>query len=208
MWSIGGWLPVYLIDRLGVSPTGALTVLAVLLDGADGWARIGGVGGLVKMMPHGRLLGISAFCALFGGTALAAANTRGGAVVGIVLMGAGIFGDLCRWRRSRLHHGFRGYHSGYFSGLFAIHDVGRNFAARVRAGAFGGVDGAAGGSDCDYGGELRGVWFDFGDSFGAEGFGELVTVNMDRKRIVAAAFVCRGTGGDERYRPEYGAAQI
>jgi fucose permease len=28
-WSIAGWLPVYLIDRLGMSPTGALMLLAV-----------------------------------------------------------------------------------------------------------------------------------------------------------------------------------
>ncbi len=106
VWSIGGWLPVYLIDRLGMSPTGALTVLAVFWMALTA-GRVGAAA-LVKRMPHGRLLGISAFCALFGGVALTAADTRGGAVVGIVLMGAGFSAIYPLAAGSRLQRGLRG----------------------------------------------------------------------------------------------------
>jgi FHS family glucose/mannose:H+ symporter-like MFS transporter len=117
VWSIAGWLPVYLIDKLGMSPTGALTVLAFFWMALTAGRVVAAA--LVKVMPHGRLLGISAFCALFGGTALTAADTRGGAVVGIFLMGAG-FSAIYPLAAEQIASRFRGYHSGYFSALFAI----------------------------------------------------------------------------------------
>lgn len=114
-WSIAGWLPVYLIDRLGMSPTGAVTLLAIY------WMALtlGRIGAkvLVKVMPHGRLLSISAFCALFGGTALTASDTRGGVVVGILLMGAG-FSAIVPLASERIATRFTRYHPGYFSALF------------------------------------------------------------------------------------------
>lgn len=125
-WSIAGWLPVYLIDRLGMSPTGALMLLAfywmALTAGRMGAATI------VKIVPHGRLLGISAFCALFGGTALAASDTHGGVVIGILLMGAG-FSAIYPLASEHIAARFTGYHSGYFSGLFSFAMSGGVFAA-------------------------------------------------------------------------------
>lgn len=127
-WSIAGWLPVYLIDRLGMSPTAAVTLLAMY------WMALtlGRIGAsvLVRVMPHGRLLGISAFCALFGGTALTASDTRGGVVVGVLLMGAG-FSAIYPLASERIATRFTGYHSGYFSGLFAFAMSGGIFAAFV-----------------------------------------------------------------------------
>jgi hypothetical protein len=81
-------------------------------------------------MPHGRLLGISAFCALFGGTALAASGTRGGVVIGILLMGAG-FSAIYPLASERIAPRFTGYHPGYFSGLFLFAMSGGIFAAFV-----------------------------------------------------------------------------
>ena len=127
-WSIAGWLPVYLIDRLGMSPVGAVMLLAVYW-GALTVGRIGATV-LVKVMPHGRLLGISAFCALFGGTALTASDTRGGVVVGILLMGAG-FSAIYPLASERIATRFTGYHPGYFSGLFMFAMSGGIFAAFV-----------------------------------------------------------------------------
>jgi hypothetical protein len=128
VWSIGGWLPVYLIDRLGMSPTGALNVLAFF------WLALTAgrlaAAALIKVMPHGQLLGISAFCALFGGTALTAANTRGGAVIGILLMGAG-FSAIFPLAAEQIASRFTGYHSGYFSTLFAISMSGGILAAFI-----------------------------------------------------------------------------
>jgi len=127
-WSIAGWLPVYLIDRLGISPTGALMLLAVYWMALTA-GRIG-ASVVVKMMPRGRLLGISAFCALFGGVALTFSDTRGGAVVGILLMGAG-FSAIVPLASERIATRFTSYHSGYFSRLFGFTMSGGIFAAFV-----------------------------------------------------------------------------
>src|SRR5205814_102253 len=63
-WSIAGWLPIFLIHRLGVSPEGSLEMLAVywmaLLFG-----RIGAIV-LLRRAPHGKVLVASATAALFG----------------------------------------------------------------------------------------------------------------------------------------------
>lgn len=116
-WSIAGWLPVFLIDRLGMSPTGAVRLLALYWMALT-LGRIGAVA-LVRVMPHGRLLSISAFCALFGGTALAASDTRGGVVVGILLMGAG-FSAIVPLASERIATRFTSYSPGYFSTLFGV----------------------------------------------------------------------------------------
>lgn len=125
-WSIAGWLPVYLIDRLGMSPVGAVMLLAVYWLALTLGRIVATV--LVKVMPHGRLLGISAFCALFGGTALTASDTRGGVVVGILLMGAG-FSAIYPLASERIATRFTCYHPGYFSGLFTFAMSGGIFAA-------------------------------------------------------------------------------
>jgi fucose permease len=127
-WSIAGWLPVYLIDRLGMSPTGALMSLAIYWMALTA-GRIGAAV-LVNVMPHGRLLGISAFCALFGGTALTASDTKGGVIVGILLMGAG-FSAIVPLASERIATRFTSYHPGYFSGLFGFTMSGGIFAAFV-----------------------------------------------------------------------------
>jgi fucose permease len=127
-WSIAGWLPVYLIDRYGMSPTGALMLLAVYWMALTA-GRIG-ASVVVKIMPRGRLLSISAFCALFGGIALTFSDTRWGAVVGILLMGAG-FSAIVPLASERIATRFTSYHSGYFSRLFGFTMSGGIFAAFV-----------------------------------------------------------------------------
>jgi hypothetical protein len=127
-WSIAGWLPVYLIDRLGMSPSGAVLLLAFYWIALT-MGRIG-TAALLKIMPHGRLLSISAFCALFGGTALTASDTRGGVVVGVLLMGAG-FSAIFPLASERIATRFTGYHSCYFSGLFAFAMSGGIFATFI-----------------------------------------------------------------------------
>lgn len=126
VWGVAGWLPIYLIDRLGMSPVGAVMLLAMY------WMAItaGRMGAplVMRLMPHGRMLGISAFCALFGGTALAAADTRGGVVIGILLMGFG-FAAIYPLALERISTRFTGYHPGYFSNLFLCAMSGGMFAA-------------------------------------------------------------------------------
>jgi FHS family glucose/mannose:H+ symporter-like MFS transporter len=115
-WSIAGWLPVFLIDRLGMSPGKAVDLLAVywlaLTLGRVVTAR------LLPVVRHGRLLAISAFCALFGCIALDT-DTRFGVVTGILLTGAG-FSAIYPLAAERIATRFTYYHPGYFNGIFTF----------------------------------------------------------------------------------------
>jgi FHS family glucose/mannose:H+ symporter-like MFS transporter len=116
-WSIAGWLPILLIDRLGLSPSTAVTLLALywaaLMVGRIIAAR------LLRVFRHGKILGISAFCALFGCAALLAAGSRFGVVVGLLLTGAG-FSAIYPLVAERIASRFSYYHPGYFNGIFTF----------------------------------------------------------------------------------------
>jgi fucose permease len=116
-WSIAGWLPVYLIDRLGLSPATAVTLLALywlaLMGGRIAAAR------LLRIVRHGKLLGISAFCALFGCSALLAAASRFGMIAGLLLAGVG-FSAIYPLVAERIASRFPYYHPGYFNGIFTF----------------------------------------------------------------------------------------
>jgi fucose permease len=116
-WSIAGWLPVFLIDRLGVSPSTAVTLLAVY------WVALmvgrGVASRLLAIVPHGRLLWASAFCALFGCGLLLAAGGRFGVIVGLLLTGAG-FSAIYPLAAERIASRFTYYHPGYFNGIFTF----------------------------------------------------------------------------------------
>jgi fucose permease len=116
-WSIAGWLPVFLIDRHGLSPETAVTLLAVywlaLTVGRLVTAR------LLTVVRHSRLLATAAFCALFGCTCMLAAGTRAGVIVGILLTGAG-FSAIYPLAAERIASRFSYYHPGYFNGIFTF----------------------------------------------------------------------------------------
>jgi predicted MFS family arabinose efflux permease len=124
-WSIAGWLPVFLIDRLGLSPERAVLLLALywfaLMAGRVVTAR------LLSAVRHSRLLGASAFCALFGCIALLAAGTTMGVVVAILLIGAG-FSAIYPLAAERIATRFSYYHPGYFNGIFTFAMLGGIFA--------------------------------------------------------------------------------
>jgi MFS transporter, FHS family, glucose/mannose:H+ symporter len=116
-WSLAGWLPILLIDRMGLSPATAVGLLALywaaLMAGRIVAARV------LRVVRHGRMLGISAFCALFGCTALLAAGSRFGVVVGLLLTGAG-FSAIYPLVAERIAGRFTYYHPGYFNGIFTF----------------------------------------------------------------------------------------
>jgi FHS family glucose/mannose:H+ symporter-like MFS transporter len=116
-WSIAGWLPILLIDRMGLSPATAVGLLA-LYWGALMGGRIVAVK-LLRVVRHGKLLGISAFCALFGCTALLVAGSRFGVVVGLLLAGVG-FSAIYPLVAERIASRFSYYHPGYFNGIFTF----------------------------------------------------------------------------------------
>jgi fucose permease len=116
-WSIAGWLPVFLIDRLGVSPATAVTLLAVywvaLMAGRIATSK------LLAFVHHGRLLGASAFGALFGCVLLLASGGRFGVIVGLLLAGAG-FSAIYPLAAESIASRFTYYHPGYFNGIFTF----------------------------------------------------------------------------------------
>jgi predicted MFS family arabinose efflux permease len=136
-WSLAGWLPILLIDSRGMSPTTAVGLLALywaaLMAGRIIAAR------LLRRVRHSRLLALSAFCALFGCTALLAAGTRFGVVMGLLLTGAG-FSTIYPLVAERIANRFSYYHPGYFNGIFTFALTGgilAPFALGHMAGGFG-----------------------------------------------------------------------
>lgn len=116
-WSLAGWLPVFLIDRMGLSPQTAVTLLAyywmALMLGRFVVSK------LLRRMRHGRLMGFSAFCAFFGCTALLVAGSRFGVIAGMLLTGAG-FSAIYPLVAERIAKRFSYYHPGYFNGIFTF----------------------------------------------------------------------------------------
>src|SRR5262249_14106231 len=86
-WSVAGWLAVFLIHRLGISPEAALSFLALY------WVSLftGRVAAMAILprVPHTRLLTGSAAAAVFGCIVLLSTNNQFGATTGVLLAGLG-----------------------------------------------------------------------------------------------------------------------
>ncbi|MCU1326606.1 MAG: major facilitator superfamily 1 [Bryobacterales bacterium] len=133
-WSIAGWLPVYLVDRMGMSPAGAVRLLflywiALMLG------RIVAVA-LLPRIRHSRMLAFSAFSAVFGNLALFGSGTRGGVVVGILFVGAG-FSGIYPLAAERIAARFSSYHAGHFNGVFTFALLGGVMAPAILGNAAG-----------------------------------------------------------------------
>jgi len=120
-WSIAGWLPLFLIRRLGLSPGAALFDLALywffLMTG-----RLGSVA-ILPRVKHGRLLLGSAAAALFGCVILFVTNNGFGAATGAVFLGAG-YASVFPLVLEAIGHRFPYYHPGFFNGIFSLALVG------------------------------------------------------------------------------------
>ncbi len=116
-WSIAGWLPLFLIHRLGMSPVGALRLLALYFAALTA-GRIG-MSYLVQSATPRRILGICATASLAGCLILSATNNRLGASVSIILIGFGfapIYPLVTAWIGLRFPY----YHPGFSNGIFSI----------------------------------------------------------------------------------------
>ncbi len=116
-WSIAGWLPIFTIHRLGVSPRTALAMLALywsalLLGRILAQAVLGRV-------RHMRLLFGSAVAALFGCLLLAFTTNRTGAGVAILLIGFG-FASIYPLVVEKIGRRFTYYHPGFYNGIFSF----------------------------------------------------------------------------------------
>lgn len=120
-WAIAGWLPLFLIQRLGISPWAALIFLALY------WlALLVGRAVILSALPRSRtfrVLMISITAALFGCLILALTNNRSGATAAILLIGGGfaaIYPILVETTGKR----FKSYHPVHFNGIFSLGLVG------------------------------------------------------------------------------------
>jgi hypothetical protein len=118
-WSIAGWLPLFLVRRLGMSPPASLGILSLY------WvALLVGRAAAVAILPrvrHSLLLGLSVLAALFGCLLLYRGSTdnRSGAVAGVLLLGAG-FASIYPLVAEKIGGRFPYYHPVFFSGIFSF----------------------------------------------------------------------------------------
>src|ERR1041385_1941818 len=115
--SIAGWLPLFLIRRVGISPKGALFILALywffLMTG-----RLIAVAVLPRVR-HARLLLGSAITAIFGCAVLFYTNNGFGAATGAFFIGAG-YASIYPLVAEAIGRRFPYYHPGFFNGIFSF----------------------------------------------------------------------------------------
>ncbi len=116
-WSLAGWLPLFVIRRLGVSPKVALGILALY------WlALLVGRGVAVHLLPrvrHGHMLMASTLAAVFGVSLLYFTNNAFGAGTGAVVVGCG-FAAIYPLVAEKIGRRFPYFHPAFFSGIFTF----------------------------------------------------------------------------------------
>jgi FHS family glucose/mannose:H+ symporter-like MFS transporter len=116
-WSIAGWLPLFLIRRLGISPADSLLLLALY------WGALL-VGRLVsqiilKRVNRAWLLLGSIVSALMGTIVLSSTNNLFGAIMGVLFVGGG-YASIYPLVVEKIAHRFPYYHPGFYNGLFSL----------------------------------------------------------------------------------------
>ena len=116
-WAIAGWLPMFLIEELGISPKTSILMLALY------WAAllVGRVVlfAMLRHVGHGRLLSVSASGALSVAYSLFFTNNLFGATMSILLIGFG-FAAIYPLVAERIGRRFTYYHPGLFNGIFTL----------------------------------------------------------------------------------------
>lgn len=131
-WSVAGWLPLYLIDRLGISPAASLWLLCGY------WAALTvgrvAVFSLLPRVRASRVLFLSAGAALFGCFILVMTNNMFGALMGILFLGGGM-ASIYPLVAARIGGRFAFYHPGFFNGIFSVGLAGGMLAPAMLGGA-------------------------------------------------------------------------
>jgi fucose permease len=116
-WALAGWLPLFLSQRLGISPATSILMLAMY------WlALLIGRAGAQWILPrarHGRILAASVFASMFGCLLLMMTDNRFGAVTGILLIGAA-FAPIYPLVVEKIGNRFPYYHPGFYNGIFSL----------------------------------------------------------------------------------------
>lgn len=116
-WAIAGWLPLFLSQRLGMSPATSILMLALY------WLALL-IGRLVAQwvlprLRHSRILLLSVLVSMFACVILTATNNRFGAVTGVLLLG-GSFAPIYPLLVERIGNRFPSYHPGFYNGIFSL----------------------------------------------------------------------------------------
>jgi FHS family glucose/mannose:H+ symporter-like MFS transporter len=115
--AIGGWLALFLTQKIGMSPAKAVFLLALYFAAL----LVGRIPAqmLLPSVRHGRLLLGSVLMGLFGSLMLAFTTNSFGAVTGVLLCG-GAFSMILPLAFERIGARFPHFHPGFASGVFAI----------------------------------------------------------------------------------------
>lgn len=115
-WAIAGWLPLFLIHRLGTNPVWAIFALA----GYFLALMIGRLSAqpLLASINHKRLLLVSIVLAMLGYLLLSFTNSMAGAWAAVLLIGAG-FAPIYPLVAESLDDRFS-YHPGFYNGIFSV----------------------------------------------------------------------------------------
>lgn len=116
-WSIAAWLPLFLIHRLAVSPAAALMLLVLYFGALSGGRSV--VYLALRRIRDLPLLLTSATLSLLGCGILATTPRRFGAVVAILLLGAG-FAPIYPLVAATIGRRFSYYQPGFFNGIFSV----------------------------------------------------------------------------------------
>jgi len=115
--AIAGWLSLYLIQRLGLSPVTSLQLLGLF------WLTLllGRVLGLwlMRHVSAGRLLAGSVLAPMFGCLILASTDNMFGAITAVILL-AGGFAFILPLVMIQIAGRFPYFHPGFFSGIFSV----------------------------------------------------------------------------------------
>jgi len=116
-WAVAGWLPLFLSQRLGVSPTTALWMLGLY------WAAllVGRVLAqwVLPRVRHSRLLLGCVVMSMFGSIILSATNNQFGGISAILMLGCS-FAPIYPLLVEKIGHSFPYYHPGFYNGLFSF----------------------------------------------------------------------------------------
>jgi fucose permease len=119
--ALAGWLAIFLTQKLGVSPTTALTLLGLY------WFTllVGRLMGrwILRRVRHSRLLAAAVLAPMFACSILTFTNNLFGAITG-VLFAAGGFSVITPLVVERIEGRFPYFHPGFFNGIFSIAQVG------------------------------------------------------------------------------------
>jgi fucose permease len=116
-WSIAGWLPLFLIRRVGLSPIAALRILALYWLFLTAGRLVASA--ILSRVHHAWLLGSSVVAALLGSMLLFFTNNGFGAVSGVLLIGSG-YASIYPLVAEAISGRFPYYHPGFFNGIFSV----------------------------------------------------------------------------------------